>query len=47
MTPIELLAARLTGEWDAIVGIPRGGLIVWLQVVDELPSGASLLGGAS
>lgn len=28
MTPIELLAAKLTGRWDAIVGIPRGGLIV-------------------
>lgn len=26
--PIEQLAAKLTGKWDAIVGIPRGGLIV-------------------
>lgn len=26
--PIGRLAARLTGRWDAIVGIPRGGLIV-------------------
>lgn len=26
--PIQQLAAKLPGPWDAIVGIPRGGLIV-------------------
>jgi hypoxanthine phosphoribosyltransferase len=26
--PIRRLAAKLTGRWDAIVGIPRGGLVV-------------------
>lgn len=25
---IGRLAAKLTGQWDAIVGIPRGGLVV-------------------
>ena len=28
MTLIERLAEKLPGPWDAIVGIPRGGLIV-------------------
>ncbi len=32
---IKQLAAKLPGRWDAIIGIPRGGLIVAVALYVE------------